>query len=78
MKTCRHTKKLMTTNAARGRVEARGIMRKAIIKRTADILEKLAVASFAVGLFQGNDTGLWWGVACIVLSYCFTVWEVQS
>lgn len=52
-------------------------MRKAIIKRTADILEKLAVASFAVGLFQGNDTGLWWGLACIVLSYCFTVWEVQ-
>lgn len=26
-------------------------------KRIADALEKLAVASFAVGMFQGNDMG---------------------
>ena len=33
-------------------------MKKAILKRTADCFEKLAVGSMLVGLFQGKAVGL--------------------
>ena len=32
-------------------------MKKAILKRTADALEKLAIGSMLVGLFQGRQIG---------------------
>ncbi|WP_298068769.1 hypothetical protein [uncultured Mailhella sp.] len=42
------------------------------LKRIADMLEKIGVASLAVGLFQGNDSGLYLGAVCLVLSFVFT------
>ncbi len=42
------------------------------LKRIADILEKIGVASLAVGLFQNNDSGLYIAVICLTLSLIFT------
>ena len=33
-------------------------MKKAILKRTADALEKLAIAALVMGLFQDKDLGI--------------------
>lgn len=47
--------------------------KKALIKRSADFLEKMSIASLAVGVFQGNHDGLWLAgfcvVACVFLTY---------
>ena len=43
------------------------------IKRLADILEKLGIAGAAIGLFQGNQTGLWLGTGLLVVSLLFTM-----
>lgn len=53
-------------------------MKKAILKRTADALEKLAVGSMLVGLFQGKSVGIGIGVIFLVLSYIFTALEAKS
>lgn len=37
-------------------------MKKAILKRTADALEKLAIGSMLVGLFQGHQVGIYIGL----------------
>ena len=45
---------------------------KQFVKRTADWLEKISVASIAVGLFQGNEyttAGLIVGVLAILASH---------
>lgn len=43
------------------------------LKRIADMLEKIGVASFAVGVFQGNDYGLWLAAGCLTLSLLLTM-----
>ena len=48
-------------------------MKKALLKRTADVLEKLAVGCMLVGLFKANASGIWLGVSCMALSYGFTM-----
>ena len=53
-------------------------MKKAILKRTADALEKLAIGSMLVGLFQGRQIGLLIGAGCFIASYIFTAWEAQK
>ena len=53
-------------------------MKKAILKRTADILEKLAVGSMLVGLFQGRLAGIFIGMLCTAMSYGFTTWEARQ
>lgn len=53
-------------------------MKKAFLKRTADILEKSAIASAAVGIFQGQDIGLWIAMASIALCYFFTYLEAKK
>jgi hypothetical protein len=55
-----------------------GNVKKAILKRTADALEKIAIGSILVGLFQGQQIGVIIGVGCIVVSYFFTAWEAKS
>ena len=42
------------------------------LKRVADILANLGVASLAVGLFQNSQTGLWLGMGCLVASIVMT------
>lgn len=53
-------------------------MKKSILKRTADIMEKLAVAGIAISLYQGKASGIWMGSVFLVLSYLFTVWEAKQ
>ncbi|WP_298030679.1 hypothetical protein [uncultured Desulfovibrio sp.] len=53
-------------------------MKKAILKRTADALEKLAIGSMLVGLFQAKQVGIWLGLGCMVFSYVLTVWEAKT
>ena len=53
-------------------------MKKAILKRTADAMEKLAIGSMLVGLFQEQTAGIWIGLAFLSTSYILTVWEAQS
>ena len=44
-----------------------------MIKRMADLLEKVAAGSFLIGLYQGNDKaialGLWALGVCMVLTW---------
>ena len=42
-------------------------------KRIVDILEKLGGASLAIGLFQGQQVGLWLGMGCLLASVLLTV-----
>ena len=53
-------------------------MKKAILKRTADALEKLAIAAFVMGLFNEKAYGIIVGVVCLVASYTFTAWEARK
>jgi hypothetical protein len=42
-------------------------MKKAILKYSAGALEKLAVGSALVGLYQNQEIGLWIGAACFIV-----------
>ena len=42
------------------------------IRRVTDIMEKIGVASLAIGLFQDKQLGVWLGVACLVLALALT------
>ena len=53
-------------------------MKKVILKRTADIFEKSAIASAAVGIFQGKDIGVWIAIVSVLLSYIFTYLEAKN
>lgn len=53
-------------------------MKKAILKRTADAMEKLAIGSMLVGLFQDQPAGIWIGLGCMAFSYILTIWEAQA
>jgi hypothetical protein len=46
--------------------------KKAHVKRLADWLEKMAVASLAVGFFEGITWTVALGSVCLVLSHAFT------
>ena len=47
-------------------------MGKLKIKRTADFLEKLAVAGAALGIFQNNSSGIGWAAVFFALSMLLT------
>jgi len=52
-------------------------MKKAILKYAAGALEKLAVGSMLVGLYQDKGLGIWVGFACFALGSIFSAWEVK-
>jgi hypothetical protein len=52
-------------------------MKRAILKHTADALEKLAIGSLLIGLFQQQQIGVILSIACFAASYIITVWEVK-
>ena len=52
-------------------------MKKAMVKRTADIREKVGVGSVLVGLFREKPLGLWIGLGCLCISYALTAWEAK-
>lgn len=49
--------------------------RKSIIKRSADVLEKLGVGGLLLGIFKGEAKGLVIGAVFIALSFILTVIE---
>lgn len=53
-------------------------MKKAILKRTADVLEKIAIAGIALGMFQDKTDGVWLAGVFLAASYVFTVWEAKK
>lgn len=53
------------------------ITKKAVIKRTADVLEKLGVAGIAVAVFQGNMSTLGLSFFFLTTCYIFTLWEAN-
>jgi hypothetical protein len=53
-------------------------MRKVILKRTADALEKLAIGSLLVGLFRENEAGVFVGIGCLAACYVITVLEARA
>lgn len=52
--------------------------KRAVIKRTADALEKLAIGSLLVGVFQQKQAGIWIGMACMAASYILTLREAKK
>ena len=52
--------------------------KKALLKRSADMAEKLAVGSLLVGLFKGIYAGFAIGFLCMCLSYWLTCLEAQK
>ena len=53
-------------------------MKKAFLKRTADALEKMAIASAVMALFHGKQVGIVIAAACMALSYIFTALEAKK
>ena len=41
--------------------------KRALIKRSSDFLEKMSIASFAVGIFQSQMIGILLGTLCITV-----------
>ena len=52
-------------------------MKKSFLWLTADTMQKLAIGSILVGLFQGQGVGLWLGIGFLAASYLLTAWEVR-
>ena len=50
-------------------VRARRTMKKAVLKRTADVLEKIAIAGIALGMFQNKTDGVWLAGIFLAASY---------
>ncbi|MDR1660667.1 MAG: hypothetical protein LBR94_10120 [Desulfovibrio sp.] len=50
-----------------------GMKFKNRLKRLTDILEKLGVASLAIGVFQDSQLGLWMGIGFLVVSIFLTM-----
>ena len=53
-------------------------VKKAVMKRTADALEKIAIAGIALGMFQGKTGGIWIAGAFLAASYLFTIGEAKT
>ena len=49
--------------------------RKALLKRSADFLEKFSIASLAVGVFQAETLGFMLGLIALILSVLVTLYE---
>jgi hypothetical protein len=52
-------------------------MKKVILKRTADVCEKMGVGGMLVGIFQGQNIGMIVGAVFLAISYAFSVWEAK-
>jgi hypothetical protein len=52
-------------------------IKNAILKYAAGALEKLAVGSMLVGLYQGKVFGIWIGLACFFVGCIFSAQEVK-
>lgn len=53
-------------------------IKKALLKRTADSLEKLGIAGIALAVFQEKNEGVYWGAFFIMISYICTILEAKK
>ncbi|WP_297045472.1 hypothetical protein [uncultured Desulfovibrio sp.] len=53
-------------------------MKKAILKLTADTMQKLAIVGIALGVFQEKTDGIWLAGAFLLGSYILTAWEAKQ
>ena len=53
-------------------------MRKAMLKLTADTMQKPGIGGILAGLFQGQSAGLWLGLAFLTGSCLPTIGEAKS
>ena len=53
-------------------------LKKSLLKRIADALEKLAIGSALIGIFKGVDLGVQVAIGCFVGSLILTIWEAKS
>ena len=53
-------------------------MKKAILKYASGALDKLAVGSMLVGLYQGKEVGIYIGVACFIAGVICSAWEAKK
>ena len=54
------------------------LVKKAILKYAAGALEKLAVGSALVGLYQEQVIGLHIALACFIAGCVFSAWEAKK
>lgn len=52
-------------------------VKKAILKRLADALEKMGIGCGVVGIFQGYASGVYIGVVCMSLSFLLSIMEAR-
>lgn len=50
-------------------------MRKAILKLTADTLQKLGIVGLGLSMFQHRSDDAWLALLFLGLSYIITIWE---
>lgn len=65
------------TSEARLLLKDRAV-KKAILKRSADALEKLGIGSALVGIFQDEDLGIYLGIGCITVSIILSILEARK
>ena len=53
-------------------------MKKAVLKRIADGLEKLAIGSALIGIFKEVNLGVYVAIGCFVGSLILTMWEAKT
>ena len=53
-------------------------MKKALLKRVADALEKLSVGSALIGIFRSNDLGVYVALGCMIACLILSAWEAKK
>lgn len=68
----------MDTRRKNDYLRGEGIMKKAVLKRAADAMEKLAIGSALIGIFQEVGFGVYLGMVCMAASFILTAWEARK
>lgn len=68
----------MDTRRKNDYLRGEDIMKKAVLKRAADAMEKLAIGSALIGIFQEVGFGVYLGMVCMAASFILTAWEARK
>ena len=53
-------------------------VKKSILKRAADALEKLGIGSALIGIFQEEELGIYLGIGCMAVSFVLSILEARK
>jgi hypothetical protein len=59
-------------------INGRCRVKKAVLKYAAGAMDKPAVGSMLVGLYQDKGVGVYIGVACFTVGALFSAWEAKK